>query len=91
MAYTPIENWKNPALCRTFLHPIYTHCEHYKLQEALKSMATVRTGIPELEAMAQAALPRLPLPDLAYTPEVAAETAHLYERVEVGTRVVVKR
>ena len=31
--------------------------------------------------MAQAALPRLPLPDLAYTPEVAAETAHLYERV----------
>ncbi|MBQ0817947.1 MAG: quinolinate synthase NadA [Methyloceanibacter sp.] len=44
-------------------------------------MATVRTGIPELEAMAQAALPRLPLPDLAYTPEVSAETAHLYERV----------
>ena len=44
-------------------------------------MATVRTGIPELEAMAQTALPRLPLPDLAYTPEVAAETAHLYERV----------
>ena len=31
--------------------------------------------------MAQAALPRLPLPDLAYTPEVSAETAHLYERV----------
>lgn len=44
-------------------------------------MATIRTSTPELEAMAQAALPPLPLPDLAYTPEVAAETAHLYERV----------
>jgi len=44
-------------------------------------MATVQTGTPEWEAMAQAALPPLHLPDLAYTPEVAAETAHLYERV----------
>ena len=45
-------------------------------------MATVQTGTPEWEAKAQAVLPPVFLPDLAYTPEVAAETAHLYERVK---------
>jgi quinolinate synthase len=45
-------------------------------------MATVQTGSPEWEARAQAVLPPTLLPDLAYTPEVAAETAHLYERVK---------
>lgn len=45
-------------------------------------MATVQTGSPEWEAKAQAVLPPSLLPDLAYTPEVAAETAHLYERVK---------
>jgi quinolinate synthase len=46
-------------------------------------MATPQIGTPEWEAKvkAQAALPEALLPDLAYTPEVAAETAHLYERV----------
>ncbi|MEZ5827203.1 MAG: quinolinate synthase NadA [Hyphomicrobiales bacterium] len=44
-------------------------------------MATVQIGTPEWEAKAQAALPEALLPDLAYTPEVARETAHLYERV----------
>jgi quinolinate synthase len=44
-------------------------------------MATVQTGSPEWEAKAQAVLPPSLLPDLAYTPEVARETAHLYERV----------
>jgi quinolinate synthase len=45
-------------------------------------MATVQTGSPEWKARAQAVLPPTLLPDLAYTPEVAAETAHLYERVK---------
>ncbi len=45
-------------------------------------MATVQTGTPEWEAKGQAVLPPAFLPDLAYTPEVAAETAHLYERVK---------
>ena len=45
-------------------------------------MATVQTGTPEWEARAQAVLPPSFLPDLAYTPEVARETAHLYERVK---------
>ena len=45
-------------------------------------MAIVQTGSPEWEAKAQAVLPPSLLPDLAYTPEVAAETAHLYERVK---------
>lgn len=45
-------------------------------------MATVQTGTREWEAKAQAALPQSLLPDLAYTPEVARETAHLYKRVE---------
>jgi len=46
-------------------------------------MATPQIGTPEWEAKvkAQAALPEALLPDLAYTPEVAAETAHLYECV----------
>ncbi|MGK2922650.1 MAG: quinolinate synthase NadA [Methyloceanibacter sp.] len=44
-------------------------------------MATVQTGSPEWEAKAQALPPPSLLPDLAYTPEVARETAHLYERV----------
>jgi len=44
-------------------------------------MATVQTGSPEWEAKPQAVLPPSLLPDLAYTPEVARETAHLYERV----------
>jgi quinolinate synthase len=44
-------------------------------------MATVQTGSPEWDAKAQAVLPPSLLPDLAYTPEVARETAHLYERV----------
>jgi quinolinate synthase len=37
---------------------------------------------PEWEAKAQAARPPTLLPDLTYTPEVARETAHLYERVK---------
>jgi quinolinate synthase len=45
-------------------------------------MATVQTGSPEWEAKAQTVLPPSLLPDLAYTPEVAAKTAHLYERVK---------
>jgi quinolinate synthase len=45
-------------------------------------MASVQTGTHEWEAKAQAFLPPALLPDLAYTPEVAAETAHLYERVK---------
>ncbi len=45
-------------------------------------MATLQIGTPEREMKAQAALPEALLPDLAYTPEVAAETAHLYERVK---------
>ncbi|ODR93736.1 quinolinate synthetase [Methyloceanibacter superfactus] len=45
-------------------------------------MPTVQTGTPEWEAKAQAVLPPALLPDLTYTPEVAAETAHLYERVK---------
>jgi len=47
-------------------------------------MATPQIGTPEWEAKvkAQAALPDALLPDLAYTPEVAAETAHLYEHVK---------
>jgi quinolinate synthase len=42
----------------------------------------LQIGSPEWEAKAQAALPPTLLPDLAYTPEVARETAHLYERVK---------
>jgi quinolinate synthase len=45
-------------------------------------MATPHIGTPEWEAKVQTALPEALLPDLAYTPEVAAETAHLYERVK---------
>jgi len=45
-------------------------------------MATPQIGMPEWEAKVQTALPEALLPDLAYTPEVAAETAHLYERVK---------
>jgi quinolinate synthase len=45
-------------------------------------MATLQIGTPEWESRAQAVLPGSLLPDLAYTPEVAAETAHLYERVK---------
>ncbi|MGH6736407.1 MAG: quinolinate synthase NadA [Methyloceanibacter sp.] len=44
-------------------------------------MAALQTGTREWEAKAQAVLPPTLLPDLAYTPEVARETAHLYERV----------
>jgi quinolinate synthase len=45
-------------------------------------MPTFQTGSPEWEAKVQAVLPPALLPDLAYTPEVASETAHLYERVK---------
>jgi quinolinate synthase len=45
-------------------------------------MAILQTGSPEWEAKAQAVLPPSLLPDLVYTPEVARETAHLYERVK---------
>jgi quinolinate synthase len=45
-------------------------------------MATLQIGTPEWESRALAVLPGSLLPDLAYTPEVAAETAHLYERVK---------
>jgi quinolinate synthase len=44
-------------------------------------MSTVQTGAREWEAKAQAAFPPTLLPDLAYTPEVARESAHLYKRV----------
>ena len=44
-------------------------------------MASLQTGSSEWQAKAQAVLPRSLLPDLSYTPEVARETAHLYERV----------
>jgi len=45
-------------------------------------MATLQIGTPKWESRAQTVLPEALLPDLAYTPEVAAETAHLYERVK---------
>jgi quinolinate synthase len=45
-------------------------------------MATPQIGTPEWEAKVQTAFPEALLPDLAYTPEVAAETANLYERVK---------
>ena len=44
-------------------------------------MESVHIGSREWEAKAQAVLPPSLIPDLAYTPEVARETAHLYERV----------
>lgn len=44
-------------------------------------MESVYTGSREWEAKVQTVLPRSLVPDLAYTPEVARETAHLYERV----------
>ncbi|MBM3544036.1 MAG: quinolinate synthase NadA [Alphaproteobacteria bacterium] len=48
-----------------------------------KAMATVQGRISpaKARAKAQVALPPAVLPDLAYTPEVARETAHLYEKV----------
>ena len=44
-------------------------------------MSTVHSGTPLKGLKAQTALPATLLPDLAYTPEVARETAHLYQRV----------
>ncbi len=44
-------------------------------------METVQPGGPEWEAKAESILPPSLMPDLSYTPEVARETAHLYERV----------
>jgi quinolinate synthase len=44
-------------------------------------MSTVHSGTPPRVRKARVALPPALLPDLAYTPEVARETAHLYERV----------
>lgn len=44
-------------------------------------MEYVHTEKREWEAKAQAVLPPSLVPDLAYSPEVARETAHLYERV----------
>jgi quinolinate synthase len=44
-------------------------------------MTTVHSVNPLKGLKAQTALPPALLPDLAYTPEVARETAHLYERV----------
>ena len=44
-------------------------------------MESVHTEKREWEAKAQAVLPPSVVPDLAYSPEVARETAHLYERV----------
>jgi quinolinate synthase len=44
-------------------------------------MRTVHNGTPLKGLKGHTALPPALLPDLAYTPEVARETAHLYERV----------
>jgi quinolinate synthase len=44
-------------------------------------MTTVQTGTRQKQPREQTPLPPALLPDLAYTPEVARETAHLYERV----------
>jgi quinolinate synthase len=44
-------------------------------------MRTVHSGTPLKGLKGHTALPPALLPDLAYTPEVARETAHLYERV----------
>jgi quinolinate synthase len=44
-------------------------------------MTRLHGNTPLRERRAQAVLPPTLLPDLAYTPEVARETAHLYERV----------
>lgn len=44
-------------------------------------MESVQIGSEAWEAKAQAVLPSSLVPDLTYTPEVARETAHLYERV----------
>ncbi|WP_108681399.1 quinolinate synthase NadA [Methyloceanibacter sp. wino2] len=44
-------------------------------------MESVQIGSEAWEAKAQAVLPSELVPDLTYTPEVARETAHLYERV----------
>jgi len=44
-------------------------------------MESVQIGNEAWEAKAQAVLPTSLVPDLTYTPEVARETAHLYERV----------
>ena len=44
-------------------------------------MESVHTGSHEWEVKGQTVLPPSLVPDLAYTPEVARETAHLYERV----------
>ncbi|MDJ0512049.1 MAG: quinolinate synthase NadA [Methyloceanibacter sp.] len=44
-------------------------------------MESLQIGSQEWEAKAQAALTPSLVPDLSYTPEVARETAHLYERV----------
>ena len=48
-------------------------------------MSSVHSVIPAKGLKAQTALPATLLPDLAYTPEVARDTAQLYERV-MGTR-----
>jgi quinolinate synthase len=44
-------------------------------------MSSVQSVIPAKGLKAQTALPAALLPDLAYTPEVARNTAHLYERL----------
>src|SRR6187399_2423672 len=44
-------------------------------------MRSVHSATLAKEVRAQRAVPPATLPDLAYTPEVARETAHLYERV----------
>jgi quinolinate synthase len=44
-------------------------------------MRSVHSVTPTKELRAQRAVPPALLPDLAYTPEVARDTAHLYERV----------
>ena len=44
-------------------------------------MQSVHIGSQEWAAKAQTVLPPALVPDLAYTPDVARETAHLYERV----------
>ncbi len=51
------------------------------IMESTELWQPFRRRISFGRAKAQAALPPTLLPDLAYTPEVARETAHLYERV----------
>src|SRR5581483_11406202 len=46
-----------------------------------KAMTTVQSSIAPCGRKAERSIAPAGVPDLAYTPEVARETAHLYERV----------